>query len=313
MVRTKEGRSILSKRELVTNCLKSFHKDRSDATTFSICECQVNKMDLHFTSKQYKRHTAYGIIDIGSLIKEDSLFEKEMENCFKSSGQTFLLQAEGFEDEFIANCINGIQQSTEKKLDINNVRRFCSCQLDLVKAKKISDAEIETLSNPNSLLFYEMMDKCGDPFLTDKKVSENWNQNSEHDIEGPSSDTINILTINGMSYVKIKTGSLIQIWLFDTGSSDLLINTDMEKQLKKEDILQDSSYLGIGEYEMANGTIDSCRKYKISNVQIGKFKVNNIVVAVTEKGKKIIVGKGLLNKFSNWSLNNKENTLILTK
>jgi hypothetical protein len=158
-----------------------------------------------------------------------------------------------------------------------------------------------------------MMDKCGDPFLTDKKVSENWNQNSEHDIEGPSSDTINILTINGMSYVKIKTGSLIQIWLFDTGSSDLLINTDMEKQLKKEDILQDSSYLGIGEYEMANGTIDSCRKYKISNVQIGKFKVNNIVVAVTEKGKKIIVGKGLLNKFSNWSLNNKENTLILTK
>jgi hypothetical protein len=54
MVRTKEGRSILSKRELVTNCLKSFHKDRSDATTFSICECQVNKMDLHFTSNNIK-------------------------------------------------------------------------------------------------------------------------------------------------------------------------------------------------------------------------------------------------------------------
>ncbi len=312
-IRTKEGRSILNKRQLINNCLRSYHKDRDDKTALSICQCQADKLDQHFTNRQFKKYTTDGIIDISGLIKEDSVFEKEMNACFTNSGQTILLQAEGFEDEFITGCIKSIQQSTEKKLDINNIRNFCSCQLDLVKTKKLSDAEMETLNNPNSLLFYEIMYKCGSPFITDNNSVQSWNKSFENDIAGPSSDTIKILTLDGMTYVKVKTGSLTQVWLFDTGASDLLINADMEKQLKNENIIQDANYLGIGEYEMANGMIDSCRKYKVNHIQIGSFTVNNITVAVTDKGKRIIIGKALLNKFSNWSLNNKENTLILTK
>lgn len=116
-----------------------------------------------------------------------------------------------------------------------------------------------------------------------------------------------------MSYVQIKTGSLVQYWLLDTGASDLLINTEMEQTLKEESILKQENYLGTGEYEMANGVIDTCRRYNISGLRIGKYTLNNIVVAVTEKGKKIIVGKALLNKFSNWVLDNKTNTVIISR
>ena len=56
----------------------------------------------------------------------------------------------------------------------------------------------------------------------------------------------------------------------------------------KENIITDSNYLGIAEYEMANGSIDSCRRYKVNNVRIGKYSVNDVVVAVSEKAKKII-------------------------
>ena len=157
------------------------------------------------------------------------------------------------------------------------------------------------------------MYKCGDPFSNGENVDQNWNQNLEKDIEGPSTDTMKILNLNGMTYVKMKIAGTTQFWLLDTGASDLLINTDMEKDLKSEKIITDANYLGIGEYEMANGMIDTCRRYKINTVQIGKFTVNNIVVAVTEKGKRIIAGKGLLNKFSNYLLNNRDNTLILNK
>jgi predicted aspartyl protease len=64
---------------------------------------------------------------------------------------------------------------------------------------------------------------------------------------------------------------------------------------------------------MANGTVDTCRRYRINNVQIGHFKVDNVIVSVSEKGKRIIVGKALLNKFRTWSLNNQQNTLVLSK
>ncbi|MDB5202935.1 MAG: hypothetical protein JWQ27_2344 [Ferruginibacter sp.] len=310
---TKEGRSILKRRQLIASCLKTLHKDKTDKTAVSICECQTDKFNGHFTNKQYKKHSSNGIINLSGLVAEDSLFEKEIQKCYTNSGKTLLLQAEGFESEFVSNCIKSIQNNTEKKLDINRLTTFCTCQLNLVKTKKISDAEMETLSNPNSLLFYEIMYKCGDPFSNEEPFDKNWNRNLEKDIIGPLTDTINILTLNGLTYVKVKTGITTQFWLFDTGASDLLINKEMEKDLKIQNIITDANYLGIGEYEMANGMIDTCRRYRINNIQIGKFSVNNIVVAVTDKGKRIIVGKGLLNKFSNWVLNNRDNTLILTK
>ncbi len=313
---TKEGDEILIRSALIKDCIRNWlHKDPSDDVAAYICDCQVSKLNRRFTRKQYRKYTGKNgrTINITELIKEDSLLQKEMDECFTSSGQTTLLQAEGFENEFIADCIKSIKQNTEKTPDSNRVTKFCKCQLELVKTRKISDKEMETLSNPNSLLFYEMMYKCGDPYIEKDGEDGNWNPGLEKDIRGPESDTLNILSINGMAYLKMKTGSLVQVWLFDTGASDLLINTDMEKELKKENILNDSNYLGTGEYEMANGMIDTCRKYRINDIRIGGFAVDNVVVAVTEKGKRIIVGRALLNKFSRWLINNQNNSLILVK
>lgn len=312
-IHTKEGRPILNYRQLISNCLRSFNKDKTDKTVLAICECQVKKLDYHFTNKQYKKYSNNSMIDINGLLKEDTAFEKEFQDCFINSGQTMLLQAEGFEKEFLTNCIKSIQKNTEKTLDTNRLNKFCSCQLELVKQKKLTDAELETLNNPNSLLFYEMMYTCGDPFEDNKKTDRNWNGEFEKDISGPAADTVSILNLNGMTYVKVKVGNMSQIWLFDTGASDLLINKDMETSLKAQNVLSDKNYIGVGEYEMANGMIDTCRKYKIDNIQIGNFHVNNVIIAVTDKGKRIIVGKTLLNKFSQWNMDNRKNVLVLAK
>ena len=310
---TKEGKQILIRKDLIRNCLKSFHKDSNDSAAVAICECQVNKLDKHFTKKQYKQYTDDRMINLYELIKSDSEFHKQYQECYTASGKTLLLEAEGFESDFITDCVRDIQRNTEKKLDTNKLNKFCKCQLEMVKEKKITDKQMKALSNPNSLLFYEVMYTCGNPFEENDKNEKSWNETSIKDIDGPETDTINILTLNGMTYLKLKTGSLIQFWLLDTGASDLLINKDMESTLKNEHIITDDNYLGIGEYEMANGMIDTCRKYLVNNISIGKYKLNNIVVAVTDKGKRIIVGKILLNKFRNWILDNKENIMILQK
>ncbi|GEO09716.1 retroviral-like aspartic protease family protein [Segetibacter aerophilus] len=288
-------------------------KDRTNSTAVSICNCQLEKIDRYFSLKQYRQNTSNGVIDISGMIKSDSSLEKQFNACYTNSGVSLLLQAEGFEKEFIENCKTNIQKSTERKLDEDKVNNFCACQLSMVKSKRITDAEMQTLSNPNSLLFYEMMSTCGNPYEDTKTVEKGWSATLVNDIKGPASDSIKVLTLNGMTYVKIKTGSMFQFWLLDTGAADMLINKEMEETLKAEGLLGNMNYLGTAEYEMANGMIDTCRRYKMSNIQIGSFSLDNIVVAVTDKGKRIIAGKGLLNKFSNWVLNNKENTLVLSK
>jgi hypothetical protein len=48
-------------------------------------------------------------------------------------------------------------------------------------------------------------------------------------------------------------------------------------------------------------------------LQIGGFTIDNVILAVTEKGKRIIAGKTILNKFKSWSLNNSESKLVLSR
>jgi hypothetical protein len=209
-----------------------------------ICECNADKLDRHFTNKEYKQNTSGLTISLDKMLNADSVLSKELEECATNSGQLILLHAEGFKKEFVQHCMKNIQKNTAKKLDTLKLENFCICQLNLVRSKKISDAEMETMSNPNSLLFYEMMYKCGNPFSNNENKEGNWNPQMINDITGPISDTINILSFNGMSYVKVKTGSMVQFWLFDTGASDLLINTEMEEKLKAENILTIDNYLG---------------------------------------------------------------------
>lgn len=312
-VYTKEGKPILNRYELVRNCLNGLKKTRDDNVAVEICNCQIDKLNFRFTAKEFKRYSSRGVIDISGLIKQDSVLEKEIQSCFSESGKSLLIQAEGFEDEFLANCIKGVQNSTEKKTDVNRVTDFCKCQLDLFKKKKISDEEFESLRNPNSALYYEIIYKCGDPFSTVQPSLISWNSDFANDIVGPLSDTIRTLTFNGMTYLKMKLGTTAQIWLYDTGASDVLINREMEENLKKDGILSTSNYLGTVEYEMANGMVDTCRRYKVNSIQLGKFVINNVNIAVTDKGRKIIIGKSLLNKFSSCILNNRDDLLILRK
>jgi hypothetical protein len=312
-IHTKEGSRVLKRRQVVFDCLRSLKKDRTDKTALTICECQADQLERRFTLKQYEKHTKENVIDLAGLFASNNGAQKDLEACITASGKSILLQAQGAEGSFLEACRKSIQGSSDKTFDANRVDQFCQCQLQLVRSKKLSDAEMKTLSNPNSLLFFEMMYRCGDPFADKESTGQPWTSAAAADVTGPEADTISVLPLNGMTYVKVKTGSLVQVWLFDTGASDLLINTETEATLKKEGVLTDSNYLGVGQYQMANGTIDSCRRYRVNGMQIGRFTVNNVVVAVNEKGKRIIVGKSLLNKFRRWSLDNGTNKLLLAK
>src|SRR4051812_39166803 len=70
---SKEGRAILSKKQLERDCLLSLNKDRSDKTALTICQCQIEKIDGHFSNKQYNKYSHSGTIDLSGLISQDSV------------------------------------------------------------------------------------------------------------------------------------------------------------------------------------------------------------------------------------------------
>lgn len=309
---SKEGKRIMLKRSLVSNCLLSLHTDRSNAAALSVCECQVKKLNHAFSNSQVTNHTSDNIIRLDELIDLDSSLKASIKDCYGGYANTLSIIS-GVDDDFISSCEKNIRKNSSLTPDSLKLLQFCTCQFEVFKNRKPSDKEFDDLDNPNSLLYFEMIYKCGDPFALGTSTDNNWNAEKTKDINGPEIDTIKVLNMRGMTFVKIKTGSMVQFWLFDTGATDMLINKEMESTLRKEGIINDSAYLGTGEYEMANGIVDTCRKYRIDNIRIGKFSINNVVVAVSDKNKRIIAGRSLFNKFSNWLINNKNSTLIIGK
>lgn len=312
-IRSKEGRRMFNKRNMIFGCLRSLNKDRSDPVAVQICECQINSLDGYFSQAQYRRHTKNNVIDLETMLKGDSVLNARMQTCFSASGKTVLLSAERSAEGLVADCIEAVKSGSNKTLDSVRLKNFCACQVELIKVKQLSDAEMRTINDPNSLLFFELMHNCGNPFSGKEFSGNEWTAGSARDIRGPISDTISLLDVGGLSFVKLKVGSQVLVWMLDTGASELLITKDMEESLKKENILTQENYLGTEEFEMANGTVDSCRRYRINNVRIGKFHLDNIVVAVSEKGKRLLVGRSLLNKFGSWVLDNRSKTLVLSK
>lgn len=311
-IKTKEGKSILFRHLLLLDCLKSMNRNSNDPKAVSICECMIDKIDGEFTSRQYRKHTQKGIIDLAALIKEDSSIENAIKNCYTNSGNTTLLFAEGFEKKFMERCISSFSKRPAGK-DSNAVKNFCQCELNMIRQEKLSDSALKELINPNSLLSYKLIYKCGFPSAEEGEHLNNWNKNMKQDIKGPDIDTVNILAMDGMSYIKLKIGHKVLVWLLDSGASSLLIDSSTERFLKEDNIINGSNYLGTAIYVMANGDLDTCQKYRINSVQIGKFYINNVILAVSKRAKRILAGKALLNKFSSWKMDNQNNILILTK
>lgn len=188
-----DGKAILRQRELIQNCLKNLGRPKTDETALTICRCQVGLINRYFTSKQFKNHTRNGIIDINSLVGEDSVISKSINNCYRESGQTALLAAQSDATNFISNCVASIQKSTKKSLDATKLRSFCTCELDLIKSRKFTDEQLKSMEDPNSLLFYEMLYTCGNPFSEPEDELRNWSPGAANAVRGPDVDTVNIL------------------------------------------------------------------------------------------------------------------------
>lgn len=312
-IETTDGVQIMLRRNYENSCLRSMGKDRSDKSAVAVCECMSGKWNNRFSSAQFSRYSTATSIDMEGLLKLDTVLQKELDDCVKLNNKSLLYEAEFKESALLKRCIKKIRQMHDAKIDTSKVKQYCECQINLVRQKKIADKEIDDLSNPNSQIFYQFYYNCEFPLLERDTVDRNWNEKSINDVEGPDVDTVKILNFKGMTFVKMKIGNNKQIWMLDSGASELFVTKETEEQFKKEGIITNINFLGTKEFELADGRTDTCRRYIINGVQIGKYKLNNVCIAVSDKAKRILLGRSVLNKFGRWILDNRKSNLILTK
>ena len=191
---------------------------------------------------------------------------------------------------------------------------FCSCAMDVIEKRKLTIEKFEDLTDPSSFLYNEIAYKCGSPYLRPSDFARDWKPADSADIKPTfSSDSVPVISVMGMHKIKITIGNETRIWMIDSGASDLLVSDEFIKLLKQQKVITELSFMGEGYASMANNSRVLCKRYKVNNVRIGRYTIDNVILSSSPGVKEFLMGKSLLNKFSSWTIDNKNNLLVLVK
>nr|WP_299035677.1 retropepsin-like aspartic protease [uncultured Tenacibaculum sp.] len=185
---------------------------------------------------------------------------------------------------FKIRSIDGLKKSSEK------IRNALLYLIDLAKQNG-----------------YETKNTDDDPFASINFNSEKFNIESKQ-----NSDEIKLSSQNGVYHININIGGVFKKFILDSGASDVLISKEFEKELIKKRIIKKEDYLTSGLYRIADGSIIKCRRLILNELKIGGFRLKNVRVTVNSSNT-MLLGKSVLDKFKNWSINNLKKTLILEK
>jgi hypothetical protein len=315
-IKTKEGLFLASRNVLMTNCLQALKTDETNSAAKQICRCRIELLDGRYTSKQIiKYQKLYKDSAIGELIKEDKDFTGALESCIGKKSYTSFLKLPESAQRFKDSCKASFKRSLYERYIDADVDKFCSCSINILKEKKLTEEEFEDLFDVNSLLYNEVNYYCGAPVAGASNISNKWQVNSKDDIAGTVViDTIKMIAVGGMQKLKIKIGNFTKIGMLDCGATDILLPGSLiNKLLADSAFANELKFMDIGKYELANGSTIECKRYLLNKLNFGKFIVSNVIIAATEKPVTILIGRTLLNKFRKWNVDNEKNLLILEK
>lgn len=342
----KDGTVIGGKEALVQECVSGMGKKKKKKDDLNVdgeaaCSCMMEKIAKHYTYAEFVSNGNKHGADLFTRAQtENPEAYKEMLNCVlenmgkgtanNGDKKTKTQSASGnppaapepnkdfMEKFFVDACVQAASKTKEYKQMNVDVNSYCQCTWDKIEEKGLSMDKLGDLSDPNSPLFNEIITPCIMASIKGKKDEPQGSTaflRNPDDIKGANnSETVSLTKLMNVYKLKVGFGSIEKYFTLDSGANDVFISSDFERDLLLEGLIKKSDYLSARSYRMADGSQVECRRLKLSNIKIGGFTVNNVIVAITENSNgMLLLGKSLLDKFSDWKIDNQKEQLILTR
>ena len=117
-----------------------------------------------------------------------------------------------------------------------------------------------------------------------------------------------IIVEGNMNFIMVTIGNKRYKYLIDTGASDMIINSDIERNLINLGYLKESDYRKPRVYEIANGKHITLKIANLSYIKIDNNRFDNIDIAIGDENASLLLGMSFINRFD-WKITN--NTLDL--
>ena len=308
---TKDGEELGERDALVEVMVQAIADVGYGDDMYKYCGCLVDEVFTRITSWELEDYIAR---DAFEEMYERPDLAKILLECISSN----INELEDIpmdiisEEDFVRNCVKGAMEEDDvgdpDSFTFSDWNAICTCLWAKIEEdENYTVGDIMQAENVNSEAFVELIMPC---------VSEMFDFEDDINSDAYISNCRGVATVSLVKFgygwkAKLEIGGNQRYFLLDTGASDLIIDSAIERDLLLDGVICRENYVGTYFYELANGEIIEANLIRIPYIKIGGCTVYNSVVAVIPDGG-MLLGTGFLDIFSEWKINSRRGHLILT-
>lgn len=328
VVQTRDGIELGKRSEFISSCTdgadeKLININGLNIETYRYCACVCDSLIPTINSwEMLKAMEENKMIDLFLEEKNLEILMQCIEGNINISEDYELeyLDSTEFNPELqnivaVKGCVKELMSGSEHENIWTNelAEEYCNCAIKRLFSAGYTYKDVLEIEDESSVSFNEIVLPCVAESL-DKTEYKSSNTYIIDDIKGEEyRSLIPLVDYLGQGYkIKITISGVTRYYLFDTGASDLIIDRDTERELLLNGGLKRENYLGKTEYILANNQTIQAQEVKVSNIVIGDYTLDNVVISVIDEGS-LLCGKSFLDKFKNWEIDKQNNFLILYK
>lgn len=127
-------------------------------------------------------------------------------------------------------------------------------------------------------------------------------------------ETIPLKAEHGTYVVPVVVNERITLnFTLDSGAADVSIPKDVFSTLVRAGTIDKGDLLDVGEYELADGSVTTSRRFYIRSMRIGGVELRNVIASVAPAAGTLLLGQTFLSRLQSWSIDNQRHTLLINQ
>jgi clan AA aspartic protease (TIGR02281 family) len=111
----------------------------------------------------------------------------------------------------------------------------------------------------------------------------------------------------------VVNGHMTLDFTIDSGASDVVIPSDVLSTLARTGTIAKSDYVGIGEYQLADGKAVRSRRIRLRSVRVGSVEITDVVASETPEAGSLLLGQSFLSRLPSWAIDNQRGVLLINQ
>ena len=117
----------------------------------------------------------------------------------------------------------------------------------------------------------------------------------------------------GVYHIEGEINNFPITFILDSGASETIISQAELTQITKSVKTNNITYLEGMYYNLADGSNVFCNRISVSEMEIGNYKINDVIIAIMPNETDNLLGRNVLDKFKTWHIDKDKKELTLTK